>query len=168
MGIGKTIKEYSNVVRIKDIFKSTAKPPVYRRLRGYAFDPRLSTQIETSAINLATFKIRWESVGKGPTGEYIEVIDVDPPSDLFYEGVELDHPNVLAQDGVTPSEGDPKFHQQMVYVVAMRTIENFEKALGRKTDGKSPYMSTSEWDSFKSSVKPGQDNLFVDYLIELK
>ncbi len=32
-----------------------------------------------------------------------------------------------------PSESSPQFHQQMVYAVAMTTIQNFEKALGRKT-----------------------------------
>ena len=30
-----------------------------------------------------------------------------------------------------PSEGNPQFHQQMVYAVAMATIEHFERALGR-------------------------------------
>ena len=33
--------------------------------------------------------------------------------------------------GSTPSEGNPQFHQQMVYAVAMTTIHNFERALGR-------------------------------------
>src|SRR6185295_7789407 len=28
-------------------------------------------------------------------------------------------------------EGNPQFHQQMVYAVAMTTIRNFERALGR-------------------------------------
>src|SRR5207237_2519883 len=36
------------------------------------------------------------------------------------------------QDGLPPSEGDPRFHQQMVYAVAMTTIRHFEQALGRK------------------------------------
>jgi hypothetical protein len=30
-----------------------------------------------------------------------------------------------------PSEGNPHFHQQMVYTVAMSTVERFEQALGR-------------------------------------
>jgi hypothetical protein len=38
----------------------------------------------------------------------------------------------LAESGLTPSESNPQFHQQMAYVVAMRTIERFERALGRK------------------------------------
>jgi hypothetical protein len=144
MGLAK--KEYSNVVRIKDIFTSKTERPVYRKLRCYAFDPSLSNQLDTSAINLATFRIRWEDVTTGPVGDYIEVIDIDPASDLFYEGVFLDDPYILAKDGLTPSEGDPKFHQQMVYAVAMRTIENFEKALGRKALWSGRYNEKKEGD----------------------
>ena len=39
--------------------------------------------------------------------------------------------SLLAQNGWAPSEGNPQFHQQMVYAVAMRTVEHFERALGR-------------------------------------
>ena len=67
----------------------------------------------------------------GPVGEYIEVVDVDPASDQFYPPVDLDDPRLLLQDGLDPSEGNPQFHQQMVYAVGMRTIVNFETALGR-------------------------------------
>ena len=38
---------------------------------------------------------------------------------------------IVAQDGLQPSESNPQFHQQMVYAVTMRTIRNFERALGR-------------------------------------
>jgi hypothetical protein len=34
--------------------------------------------------------------------------------------------------GLEPSESDPRFHQQMVYAVGMKVIENFERALGRR------------------------------------
>jgi hypothetical protein len=61
------------------------------------------------------------------------VIDHDPASDCFYAPVDLGHPYLLAEDGLAPSEWNPKFHQQMVYAVAMTTITNFERALGRKT-----------------------------------
>ncbi len=128
---GKSLSEYSSVVKVREIFESEIPSPIYRKLRGYAFDPALSMQIETSAINSAIFKVRWEKLSPGPTGEYIEVIDIDPASGLFYDPVDLDDKYILAQDGLPMSESSPKFHQQMVYAVAMRTIENFEKALGR-------------------------------------
>lgn len=106
--------------------------PVHRRLRGYAFDPSLSEQLETLPISQITFKVPWERLPPGPVGEYLEVMDCDPAGKCFYEPVELDHPHVLAQGGLEPSEGTPQFHQQMVYAVASLTIRNFERALGRK------------------------------------
>jgi hypothetical protein len=104
-----------------------------RRLRGYAFDPSLSLQVDTALLNETVFNVPWENVEIGPVGEYIEVVDYDPASSCFYTPVDLDEPAILAQDGVLPSESDPKFHQQMIYAVVMTTIRNFEKALGRKT-----------------------------------
>jgi hypothetical protein len=112
---------------------SGAPAPIFRRLRGYSFDPSLSVQLDTALVNEAVFKIRWEeNLDKGPVGEYLEVIDYDPASNCFYAPVNLNDRHILAQDGLMPSESNPQFHQQMVYAVAMTTIQNFEKALGRK------------------------------------
>jgi hypothetical protein len=113
--------------------------PAYRRLRAYAFDPSLSTQLENAPINHVTIKVPWEfdlktgqdTLQPGPVGEYLEVVDVDPASDCCYAPIDLNQPYLLAQDGLEPSEGNPQFHQQMVYAVAMTTIRNFEQALGR-------------------------------------
>ncbi len=106
--------------------------PTLRKLRGYAFDPSLTTNLETALVSEITYRIPWERVGLGPVGEYIEVVDFDPASGCFYAPVDLDETSVLAQDGLAPSEGNPQFHQQMVYAVAMTTIDRFERALGRK------------------------------------
>lgn len=106
--------------------------PPFRKLRGYAFDPLLSNQSATADINSVIYRINWESLQPGPIGEYVEVIDYDPTIKKFYEAVDLNHPYLLAQDGLAPSESNPQFHQQMVYAVAMTTIQNFEQALGRK------------------------------------
>lgn len=106
-------------------------PPAYRCLRGYSFDPSLCTRLDTALIAEVSFKVPWEKLEPGPVGEYLEVVDYDPASGCFYDPVELDDAHVLAQDGLAPSEGNPQFHQQMVYAVAMTTIRNFERALGR-------------------------------------
>src|SRR5262249_17756970 len=98
----------------------------------YAFDPSLATRPEEAVVNQVTLKVPWEPIlQKGPVGEYLEVIDYDPASDCFYAPVDLNDARLLAQDGLAPSEGSPQFHQQMAYAVAMTTIRNFEKALGR-------------------------------------
>lgn len=107
--------------------------PPHRRLRVYAFDPGTGYDPLTATLNEAVLKLPFEDRLKpGPRGEYLEVIDVDPASRAFYPPVDLNHPTLLAQDGFAPSEGNPLFHQQMVYAVAMNTIRNFERALGRK------------------------------------
>lgn len=115
-----------------DTREQLANRPPFRRLRGYAFDPSLSLQLETAGINHALFAVPWEQHLKpGPVGEYVEVVDFDPASGQWYEPVNLNAVNILAQDGLAPSLGNPQFHQQMVYAVAMNTITNFERALGR-------------------------------------
>ncbi len=106
--------------------------PVSRSLRIFAFDPSLSAQYDTAGIGEITIDIPWEKgLLAGPVGEYVEVIDADPASGVFYKPVDLNDARVLAQDGLAPSESNPQFHQQMVYAVAMTTIKHFEQALGR-------------------------------------
>jgi hypothetical protein len=105
--------------------------PMERRLRVFAFDPLLSTQMDTYRLNETLLGIRWEPLQPGPVGEYLEVVDVDPGSNSVYAPVDLHQPSLLAQSGYTPSEANPQFHQQMVYAVAMKTIGHFERALGR-------------------------------------
>ncbi len=112
--------------------------PPFRRLRTYAFDPSLGFQPDTLNLNETILRVAWEvdpKVGDekflGPVGEYLEIVNYDPSSRCFYAPVDLNHPLLLAQDGLAPSEGNPQFHQQMVYAVAMTTIQHFERALGR-------------------------------------
>lgn len=118
----------------------TVREPAGRRLRVYAFDPSFSASQDTAGINVARLEVPWDANLKpGPIGEYLEVIDVDPVSDAAYAPVDLNHPHLLSQDGLSPSPADPRFHQQMVYAVAMKTIGHFERALGR----------TAQWSSRK-------------------
>ncbi|MBR0870562.1 hypothetical protein JQ633_09345 [Bradyrhizobium tropiciagri] len=131
--------------------------PRSRRLRIFAFDPSLAQRTDTAAIQEIVVAIPWERsadggrLPEGPVGEYIEVVDVDPASGAVYPPVNLDDPNLLAQDGLSPSEGNPQFHQQMVYAVAMTTIGHFERALGRVAlwapRRQAPDKTSKEWRS---------------------
>jgi len=127
-----------------------------RKLWIYSLDPSLGGKLETVLINRAAVKVPWmdypetdadqeqpaaslpgdapdteRGILPGPVGRYLEVVDVDPASGCAYEPVDLDEPFIMAQGGLEPSDGNPQFHQQMVYAVAMLTIKNFERALGR-------------------------------------
>src|SRR6476620_342217 len=116
---------------------SSAYPlPAVRRLKVYAFDPQASVTLATAMINDFVIELPWEERWEspleiGPVNDYVEVIDYDPAAGLFYAPIDLNHPNLLAQNGLDPSEGRPQFHQQMVFAVVMRTIRAFERALGR-------------------------------------
>ena len=112
-------------------------PPDFRRLRVFSFDPLMATELDSLGTEQITLELPWDFADgnllqPGPVGEYIEVIDCDPASGCVYPPIDLNHPHILAQDGIPVSEGDPRFHQQMVYAVAMNTIRQFEMALGRR------------------------------------
>ena len=106
--------------------------PVYRHLRGYSLDPGFSTRLDTAGINEVIYRVPFEPLQPGPVGEYIEVMDFDPASGTWYEPVDLGEEAIASQHGLAPSEGNPQFHQQFVYAVAMKTVRHFERALGRK------------------------------------
>jgi subtilisin family serine protease len=110
---------------------SAIPAPPYRRIRTYAIDPSLSNSLRTSVVNRGLLKVRWEALKPGPIGEYVEVSDRDEDGTV-YDPVDLDDHRLLAQDGFDPAEGNPQFHQQMVYAVAMTTIQHFEIAMGRR------------------------------------
>src|SRR3954471_21618819 len=106
--------------------------PYYRYLRGYSLDPGFSTRLDTAGINEVLYRVPFEPLEPGPVGEYVEVMDFDPASNAWYEPVDLRDEQIASQNGLTPSEGNPQFHQQFVYAVVMKTIRHFERALGRK------------------------------------
>lgn len=116
-------------------------PPDKRRLRVFSMDPLLMSDPDTACFGTMEVEIPWEGAAQsnilvselrpGPVGEYVEVVDVDPQSGQYYYPVDLNHPHVLAESGLVPTETNPQFHQQMVYAVSMATIRAFELALGR-------------------------------------
>jgi hypothetical protein len=101
--------------------------PATRALKVYALDPSAGNY----SGNRTTVQVPWEPLRPGPTGRKVGVIDYDAANKCYYPPVNLDDPLLLASDGLDPSESDPRFHQQMVYAIASRTIQMFEVALGR-------------------------------------
>jgi hypothetical protein len=120
-----------SAMRLRAAMAPETPAPAARRLRVYAFDPSVGARLDTLAINEASIEVPWEPLEPGPVGRSVEVVDVDPAAGACYAPVDLDHPAILAAGGLRPSEADPRFHQQMAYAVAMKTIGHFERALGR-------------------------------------
>jgi hypothetical protein len=102
--------------------------PTRRRLKIFALDPLY----RGLAGNRITIDIPNETISSGPVSDRIKVIDYDGSLNVYYAPVDLNEPPLLMRDGLDPSESDPRFHQQMVYAVSMRVLENWERALGRR------------------------------------
>ena len=103
--------------------------PAKRPLRIFAFDPMLA---RLDATRVITINVPNEPLRPGPHGRRVEVIDYDGVNECLYPPVNLDDPSVLMRNGLEPAESDPRFHQQMAYAVAMKVIDNFDFALGRR------------------------------------
>ena len=84
------------------------------------------------STRVITVSVPNEPLLPGPQGKRVEVIDYDGVNECMYPPVDLDDPSVLMRMGLDPAEADPRFHQQMVYAVAMKVIDNFDFALGRR------------------------------------
>jgi hypothetical protein len=121
-------KEWIDMAQEKETKK--LDQPSRRPLKIYASDPML----QGPSGNRITVEVQNEKLAPGPRGERLEVVDYDISHDRYYRPVNLDDPAILMSGGLDPRESDPRFHQQMVYAVAMRTIENFDRALGRKME----------------------------------
>jgi hypothetical protein len=150
------VKEMIKSVPDVSVEEPEVPDPPSRRLRAYAKDPSLSSQLGTFDVGEVTLNVRWEKLTTrkyGFVGEYLEVDDRKDRSS-GYSGVDLDDPRLLATDGWPPSEGNPQFHQQMAYGVAMNTIEHFERALGRPV----------QWRPRPNPDNPFDDSQFVQQL----
>ena len=102
--------------------------PNRRPLKIFSSDPMLGR----AEGNWVTIDVPNESLAPGPSGTRLQVVDYDSVHDCVYEPVDLNGPAILMKGGLDPTESDPRFHQQMVYAVAAKVLENFERALGRR------------------------------------
>lgn len=108
-------------------------PPTRRPLQIYALDPMRMEDTGAGFVTPRTIlNVPYEPLLPGPIGERVRVIDYDGARRTFYEPVDLDHPYLLLANGLTPTETDPRFHQQMVYAVASSVWDAFEAAIGRR------------------------------------
>jgi len=105
--------------------------PERRSLRIFAFDP----MVARAGDHRVTIDVPFSPIShadKGFHDERVQVVDYDGSNNCYYAAIALDDARIAMQDGVEPAEADPQFHQQMVYAVASRVLENFDRALGRR------------------------------------
>jgi len=105
--------------------------PERRPLRIFAFDPMLAR----AGDHRVTVEIPYRPIVHEERSFYddrLEVVDYDASTRSYFRAVALDDPKIAMSQGLEPVEQDPQFHQQMVYAVASKVLENFDRALGRR------------------------------------
>jgi hypothetical protein len=117
-----------------------------QRLTILAQDPSVR---DGGKLMLAEVDVPFETLGKGPTGYRIKVVDFDATTNTLYaahtyeydKGGQVIDPFAAPKQKLTVEQRrafdqallqNPNFHAQHVYVVAMRTLARFEYALGRR------------------------------------
>ena len=105
--------------------------PERRPLRIFAYDPMLARGGE----HRMTVHVPYRPMERGERffrDDRLEVIDYDAATQKYFRAVDLDDNEIAMTEGLEPLEHDPQFHQQMVYAVASKVLENFDRALGRR------------------------------------
>src|SRR5688572_12807578 len=114
-----------------------ATHPRNRRMTIVAQDPAVTD--EQGRIVTAQVDIPAERLAPGPCGYRVHVIDYDSSSRTLYQPAVLDplpsdsdRPPLFENPSNDVILGDPRFHAQNVYAIAMRILGRFEFALGRR------------------------------------
>jgi hypothetical protein len=110
--------------------------PERRPLRIFAFDPMLAQ----AGDHRITVEIPYRPIERRERffrDDRLEIVDYDATADRYFRVVDLNNKEIAMTQGLEPLEDDPQFHQQMVYAVASKVLENFDRALGRRLRFKS-------------------------------
>ena len=139
--------------------------PARRPIQIYSFDPMLANTLERIGPAKVTVGIPWEPLKPGPSGARVQVVDFDggrmeggTSAPRFYEPVDLRTEELAAQGGLPPTEGDPRFHQQMVYAVAMRIVRGVRQG-PRSThpaQGRAPAAAPARVPRAERVLRPGK------------
>ena len=121
--------------------------PAFRKLTIIAKDPGLRIGGKNGPMAFAQVDVAAEKLAKGPTGYRIKVVDYNATDRVAYRD-EQNYQSATGEliDPFAPREGetlldpvfqarligDPNFHAQNVYAIAMRTLARFEAVLARR------------------------------------
>jgi len=115
--------------------------PRTRKLTIIAQDPSVTVN---GKILTAQIDIPAEEVASGPRGYRVHVIDYDASTGTLYQSGSYEplkdgyYPDPFEEDAKRHNDSEfltnPKFHQQNVYAIVMKTLARFEFALGRRVN----------------------------------
>jgi hypothetical protein len=156
--------------------EAEAQRPNTRKLTIIAQDPavRIKGRIVTAEVEVPA-----EELGDGPTGYRVKVIDYDVSTNTLYQpasypyddkGRQRDPYRVGNGNGAAMNRkllGDPRFHAQNVYAIAMRTLARFEFALGRRvpwgSDGHQLHIAPHAFAEANAFYSEPDRSLFFGY-----
>jgi hypothetical protein len=101
-----------------------------RRISVLAQD--CSVRGDDGRILTASASVPWEDLLRGPTGHRVQVVDYDATTRTMYAPARVQADDI--PDPVDEAEivASPAFHARNVYALVMRTLAQFEFALGRR------------------------------------
>jgi hypothetical protein len=105
--------------------------PERRPLRIFAFDPMISR----AGDHRVTVEVPYRPIEREERcfrDDRLEVVDYDAATRHYFRAIDLNDEEIAMTQGLEPLEHDPQFHQQMVYAVASKVLENFDRSLGRR------------------------------------
>jgi len=105
--------------------------PERRPLRIFAFDPMISR----AADHCVTVEVPYRPIEREERyfhDDRLKIVDYGAATRRYFCAIDLNDEKIAMTQGLEPSEQDPQFHQQMVYAVASKVLENFDRALGRR------------------------------------
>ncbi len=101
--------------------------PIYRPLKIFALDPSVSRLEGATAV----VNVPYEHLDDGPCGYFFKVDNATEGEKPSRPPLKLDAPDILINNGISPSTSDERFHEQMVYAVCSVVHTAFRTALGR-------------------------------------
>jgi hypothetical protein len=101
-------------------YERRSSDPIYRPLRVFTRDP--ATSVLAGAVALVN--LPFEPLNPGPEGAVFRIEGPANPLDL-------NSPELLIVNGLTPGMSDPQFRKLMVYAVCTSVYASFRAALGR-------------------------------------
>ena len=139
---------------------TTDRPPATPRARTLtiiAQDPAVTDA--DGRILRARIEVPAEVLAAGPWGHRVQIIDYDASTHTLYAPRDDGYGEIEDGSYVDPYRaasdeqllGDPQFHAQNVYAIAMRTLATFEKAR-KSTLSQAPSASRGRWWSRLSRV----------------
>jgi hypothetical protein len=165
--------------------KNTSNGPLPQPMRTMTIIAQDPTLIVGGRILTATVNIPNEQLSDGPRGYRVQVVDYDSSSNQWFVPLDAREFGSILEpsDPYASLRGsarqfnkqlleDPNFHAQNAYAIAMRTLAQFERALGRRVSwsfgGHQIKVAPHAFAEANAFYSPDDEALLFGYFEDLK